>query len=120
MAKPLIQPPQHHTGPPDGDSLQSKCICMFVKSVDLLRYHNQTETVEEIIGSIPSANWWKLDKEIDRLNEQEERIPRHLGTIASSMINWEGCIADELGLTEPEREDIVQGRYALKPEMQRL
>ena len=77
--------------------------------------------MEEIIAVIPTANWWKLDKEIDfeNVSEKGEMIPRHLGTIATSMIHWEGCIADELGLTEPDRIDIYQGRYALNPGMQR-
>ena len=85
-----------------------------------MRHHKTyAGTVEEVIASIPSTDRWKLDKEIDHLNEQGETIPQHLGTIASSMINWESCIADELGLTEPERVEIVQGRYSHRPEMQR-
>ena len=78
--------------------------------------------MEEVIASIPGASRWKLDKEIDfeNVNDQGEPIPRHIGIIATAMIHWEGCVADELGLTQPERVDIVQGRYARDPGMQRL
>lgn len=78
--------------------------------------------MKEVIASIPRANQWKLDKKIDfeNLNKQGQVIPRHLGTIASSMIHWDGSIADELGLTQTDRFDIVRGRYCLDPEMQRF
>ena len=39
-------------------------------------------------------------------------IPRHLGIIATSMIHWDGRVADELGLTKPERVDIAGGLKA--------
>lgn len=75
----------------------------------------------EVTGSIPMADSWKLNKEIDfeNVNEQGQTIHRHLGSIAMSMTDWEGSIADELGLTEPDRVDIYQGRYALNPGMRR-
>ena len=40
-----------------------------------------------------------LDKEIDFCNKG---VPKHLGQIAESMAEWEGRIADELGLTEAD------------------
>ena len=78
--------------------------------------------MEEIIAIVPKTDWWKLDRVIDfeNVNEKGEIIDRHLGTIAASMLHWEGCIADELGLTEPERIDVFQGRFAVNPGMQRL
>ena len=77
--------------------------------------------MEDVIASIPTANWWKLDKEIDfeNLDKQGQVIHRHLGSIAMSMIRWEDSIADELDLTEQDKIDIYQGRYALNPGMQR-
>ena len=78
--------------------------------------------MEEVIASIPEASRWKVDKEIDfeNVKNQGVPIPRHIGIIAMSMARWEVCIADELELTLPERADIVQGRYARDPEMQRF
>lgn len=78
--------------------------------------------MKEVTACIPRAIQWKLEKEIDfeNLDEQGQVIPRHLGTIASSMIHWECSIADELGLTQPDRVDIVQGRHSLNPRMQRF
>ena len=89
----------------------------------LLKLQFETGIMKEVTTSIPMANWWKLDKEIDfeNVNELGQIIHRHLGSIAMSMTNWEGCgIAEELGLTEPDRIDIYQGRYATNPGMQRL
>ena len=50
-----------------------------------------------IIGSL------SLDKVIDSDNDG---VPKHLGQIADSMAEWEGKIAEELGLTEADVADI--------------
>lgn len=81
----------------------------------------QPRTVEDFVASIPAANRWKLDKQIDseNRNAKGEIIPRHLGRIADSMVEWEDRIADELGLSEQDRIDIAEGRNKDKPVGQR-
>ena len=82
----------------------------------------QAEAVQkkmgELIASIPASNRGKLDKEIDfenRKDIQGSTIPLHLGRIAAQMTNWEDKIADLLGLTDADRDDIM----AKKPSLQR-
>ena len=74
----------------------------------------------ELIASIPESNRYKLDKEIDFENKdiKGRTKPQHLGKIAEQMINWEGDIADNLGLTFEKREDILQ-RNSRRPDLQR-
>ena len=44
-----------------------------------------------------------LNKEID---SDSGGVPKHLGEIAESIAEWEGKIAEELGLTEADVADI--------------
>jgi hypothetical protein len=74
----------------------------------------------DLIASIPASNQWKVDREIDFENTdiQGRTIPQHLGKISAEMTNWDGEIADFLGLTRADREDIME-RYPRKPPLQR-
>ena len=74
----------------------------------------------DLIASIPESNRWKVDREIDFENTDVRGriIPQHLGRIASDMTDWEGEIADNLGLTRADRADIIE-RYPRKPSLQR-
>lgn len=64
---------------------------------------------------IPDSERWKLDREIDFENLD---VPKDLGRIADSMTEWEGSVADELGLSIPDRNDI-KDKNPLKPSLQR-
>ena len=74
----------------------------------------------DLIASIPESNRWKIDKEIDFENTdiRGRIIPQHLGRIAAGMTNWEDAIADNLGLTDADRADIIE-RHSRKPPLQR-
>ena len=76
--------------------------------------------LENVLSSVPDANRWKLDREIDfeHRDAKGQVIPHHLGRIANSMTNWEGVIADRLGLSETDRSDIKE-RCSSKPQLQR-
>ena len=79
-----------------------------------------SRSLSDIISSVPIANRWKLDQEID-FEHRDIRgrvVPQHLGIIAESMVDWEGAIADLLGLTEADRSDIKDGNPQ-KPKLQR-
>jgi hypothetical protein len=67
-----------------------------------------SRSLEAVLSSVPDANRWKLDREIDfeHRDDRGQLIPQHLGKIAESMTDWEGAIADHLGLSEPDRSDI--------------
>ena len=69
---------------------------------------DQQKRLAELLPSVPLASHWKLDKEIDfeHRNAAGEIIPRHLGKIADSMKDWEGAVADSLGLSEADRSNI--------------
>ena len=77
-------------------------------------------SLDELVASVSTVNRWKLDEEIDfeHRNTGGQVVPKHLGGIAESMINWEGTIADHLGLSEQDRSDIGE-RNIGKPELQR-
>ena len=77
-------------------------------------------SLENVLSSVPDANRWKLDREIDfeHRDVRGEVIPHHLGRIANSMTNWEGVIADLLGLSETDRSDIRE-KCPSKPQLQR-
>ena len=77
-------------------------------------------SLEAVLSSIPDANRWKLDREIDfeHRDERGQLIPRHLGKMAESMTDWEGVIADHLGLSEPDRSDI-RDKNPTRPNLQR-
>ena len=74
----------------------------------------------DFIASVPEANRWKLDREIDfeNRNIQGHVIPQHLGRIASIMTDWHDSVADQLGLTNTNKSDIME-KYARKPVLQR-
>jgi hypothetical protein len=75
----------------------------------------------DLISSIPESNRWKVDREIDFENTDNRgrvTIPKHLGRIAEEMTNWEGEIADFLGLTRADRADIME-RHPQNPLLQR-
>ena len=79
-----------------------------------------TQTLPEIIASVPAAVQWKLDQEID-FEHKDIRgfmIPQHLGRIADIMLDWEDVVADHLGLSVPDRNDIAD-KSVDKPKLQR-
>lgn len=77
-------------------------------------------SIVEVLSSVPDTNHWKLDQEIDfeHRDDRGQVIPQHLGTIAESMIDWGGVIADHLGLSEADRSDIRE-RNLREPKLQR-
>ena len=78
-------------------------------------------SVDDVVASVPADNRWKLDNEVDfehRNTPGGQIIPKHLGKIAESMMNWEGTIADHLGLSEQDRSDIRR-RNIGEPKLQR-
>ena len=79
-----------------------------------------SRSLDAVLSSVPDANRWKLDREIDfeHRDERGQLIPRHLGKMAESTTDWEGAIADHLGLSEPDRSDI-RDKYPRQPELQR-
>ena len=79
-----------------------------------------SRSLDAVLFSVPDANRWKLDREIDfeHRDERGQLIPRHLGKMAESMTDWEGAIADHLGLSEPDRSDI-RGKNPTQPKLQR-
>ena len=74
----------------------------------------------DLVASIPETNRWKVDKEIDfeNVDIQGRTVPLHLGRIADEMTDWEGTIADFLGLTTTDRSDIMEKHFR-KPSLQR-
>ena len=79
-----------------------------------------SRSLDALLSSVPDANRWKLDREIDfeHRDERGQLMPRHLGKMAESMTDWEGPIADHLGLSEPDRSDISD-KNPRQPELQR-
>ena len=80
---------------------------------------SRTRTLSEIVASLPAAARWKLDQEID-FEHRDIRglvIPKHLGKIADVM-DWQGDVADQLGLSAADRNDIVE-RYKSSQKLQR-
>ena len=77
-------------------------------------------SLDAVLSSVPYANRWKLDREVDfeHMNDRGQVIPLHLGRIAESMIDWEGVIADHLGLSEADRRDIRE-KNLNNPSLQR-
>ena len=81
---------------------------------------SHTRTLSEIIASVPTAVRWKLDQEIDFENRdiRGRVIPQHLGKIAEIILDWQGDVADHLGLTTADRNDIAE-IHRNKPKLQR-
>ena len=79
-----------------------------------------SRSLDDVLSSVPDAVRWKLDREIDfdHRDGRGQVIPEHLGRIAESMVEWEGVIADQLGLGEPDRSD-VRKRNPNRPSLQR-
>ena len=79
-----------------------------------------TRSLSDILAGVPQANSWKLEEEIDFENKTGtgQTIPKHLGMIAETMTSWEGTVADNLGLTQPDRSDI-RTRYPFEAKLQR-
>ena len=73
-----------------------------------------------VLSSVPDADQWKLDQEIDfeHRDVRGQVIPEHLGRIADSIVEWEGVLAYHLGLTEADTRDI-RNTYPNKPSLQR-
>ena len=73
-----------------------------------------------VILSIPESKRFKLDKEIDFENKdlRGQTVPKHLGKIAAAITSWEGAVADELGLSETDKEDI-RDKYQRNPSLRR-
>ena len=79
------------------------------------------QTIVDVIANVPKDNQWKLNEEIDFENKGSDgqSVPKHLGIIAKSMLDWELAIADHMDLTEPERRNITEGRNKDRPDLQR-
>ena len=79
-----------------------------------------SRSLEDVLSSIPDTSRGKLDREIDcdHRDARGQVIPQHLGRIAESVIDWEGVIADHLGLTEADRSDIRE-KNSREPKLQR-
>ena len=77
-------------------------------------------SLENVISSVSDANRWKLDKEIDfeYRDVRGQMIPLHLGRIADSIVEWEGVVADQLGLSGADRSHIRE-KCSRKPQLQR-
>ena len=62
----------------------------------------------DVLASVPQDNLWKLDQEIDFEHKagNGETTSKHLDMIAEFMKEWDGAVADNLGLTEADRIDI--------------
>ena len=78
-------------------------------------------SLDDVVSSVPDANRWKLDQEIDfeHRDTLNQVIPEHLGRIANSiMVDWETTVADYLGLTEADRSDIRK-KNPREPKLQR-
>ena len=81
---------------------------------------SRRRTLADFIASVPEANRWKLDKEIDFENKdiRGRVIPQHLGRIAAVMTDWEDTVADQLSLTEADKSDVMERNHR-KPALQR-
>ena len=64
----------------------------------------------------PQATPTKLD---DVLDSGSDGVPKHLGQIADSMYEWEGSIAEELGLTLADVAEIKK-KHACEIKLQAL
>ena len=73
-------------------------------------------SLEDILARVPEPLRCKLDQ---RLDEGHEGVSRHLGYIAQNIPEWEGRVADQLGLTEVNIRDIKFGPARDQQEMQR-
>ena len=60
---------------------------------------------EDPRSTIPDSKRWILNKRIDFLNNNErgQTVPRDLGKIAESVVEWDGAVGDELDLSTEDR-----------------
>lgn len=67
------------------------------------------QTLKNILVSVPAAVRWKLDQEIDfeYRDIRGQVIPQHLSRIADVMLDWQDAVADCLGLSGSDRNDIA-------------
>ena len=81
---------------------------------------SRTRTLSDIIASVPAAVRWKLDQEIDfeHRDIRGQVIPQDLGRIADVMVDWHDVVADLLGLSVADRNDIAE-KNPDKPKLQR-
>jgi hypothetical protein len=72
---------------------------------------SRARTLSEITASVPAAVRWKLDQEIDF---EHGGVPQHLGRIADVMSEWQGIVADQLGLSRADTEEILERYHDIK------
>lgn len=72
-------------------------------------------SLDEVLGAVPGHLKHKLDQILDSGHED---VPLHLGNIADNIPDWQGRVADNLGLTRVEVSDIKR-RLKDEPELQR-
>lgn len=78
-----------------------------------------SRSLSDILFSVPPANRWKLDKEIDFEHKGSTGVAsKHLGRIADSMTHWEGAVADHLNLSVADRSHIRK-KYESELNLQR-
>ena len=103
------------------DRVDLLCQCHQIHSINQLG-SPMARSLDEVLASVPKDDRWKLDKEIDFEHSNAPNdvttVPKHLGKIADSMTGWEGAIADHLGLSEADRNDIRE-RNSREPKLQR-
>ena len=60
---------------------------------------------EDPRSTIPDSKRWILNKRIDFLNNnvRGQTVPRDLGKIAESVVEWDGAVGDELDLSREDR-----------------
>ena len=72
--------------------------------------------LEEILSRVPEILQHKLDEKVD---SKHAGVSKDVGYIASRFTEWDGRVADELGLTQVEISDIKKKSNG-NPEQQRL
>ena len=84
------------------------------------RKMSRARNLTDIIDSVPAAVRWKLDQDIDfeHRDARGQVIPQDLGRIADIMVDWQDIVADLLGLSVDDRNDIAE-RNPDKPKLQR-
>ena len=70
------------------------CIAKFIQ---------QAGAISQSVIAVPHITTDKLSRALDF---DSAGVPKHLGQIADSMGEWEGRVADELGLSDADVADI--------------
>ena len=73
------------------------------------------ENYQLYISRIPKENRYMLQRKLDF---QHGGVEKHLNKIADAFVNWNENLADLMGLTRIERDDILTV-YANRPILQR-